>query len=283
MNREEFIREVKESGIEPSDFDQMYDLFTQYQQQVLHTLKVFHNLCEANGIIYVLAYGSLLGAVRDNGIIPWDYDVDVVVPFYQRDLLNMVLREQLPKGFYYVGIETNRKCPRDITRIAPIGYDSDILHVDVFYLAAAPEDDDARYQLTRRLRQLQIIRHNKYRNLRKESHGRPYLFLHYLWSKLKTITISDSRLRAEHDSLCSSFDINKTPYLVPTGYLAQSDLFDNTIFTSTELFETSYGHFRVPTEYKKILESKYGDWERIPSLENRLHEIKKHYDQMVER
>lgn len=277
MNREEFIREVKESGIVSSDFDQMYDRFTHYQQQAMLTLREFHRICEANGIVYVLAYGSLLGAVRDNGIIPWDYDVDVVVPYYQREKLNAVLREQLPKEFYYVGIETNSKCPRDITRVTPVGYDSDILHVDVFYLAAAPADQEDRDKLTQRLRQLQIIRHDKYRDLWKESHGRPKLFLRYLWKKIKTLPITNTKLKAEHDSLCGSFEINNNPYLVPTGFLAQSDLFDKSIFTNTEIFKTSFGDFRVPTEYKTILEAKYGDWERIPSLESRLSEIKKHY------
>lgn len=43
-------------------------------------LQAFHEMCEDKGIKYALGYGSLLGAVRHGGMIPWDDDIDVIVP-----------------------------------------------------------------------------------------------------------------------------------------------------------------------------------------------------------
>lgn len=40
-------------------------------------LREFHDLCKANGLNYWLAFGTLLGAVRHQGFIPWDDDVDL--------------------------------------------------------------------------------------------------------------------------------------------------------------------------------------------------------------
>lgn len=49
------------------------------QRGLLELLKEFHSFCQQNNIRYSLAYGSLLGAIRHKGFIPWDDDLDVFV------------------------------------------------------------------------------------------------------------------------------------------------------------------------------------------------------------
>lgn len=48
-----------------------------YQLQLLAALKAFDEFCQSHGIQYFLAYGTLLGAVRHHGFVPWDDDADV--------------------------------------------------------------------------------------------------------------------------------------------------------------------------------------------------------------
>ncbi|MBM6786604.1 LicD family protein [Collinsella tanakaei] len=48
--------------------------------ELLAILLAFDSFAKRKGIIYSLAYGTLLGAVRHKGFIPWDDDVDVIVP-----------------------------------------------------------------------------------------------------------------------------------------------------------------------------------------------------------
>ena len=46
----------------------------------LEILETFHNFCKENNIRYFISHGTLLGTIRYKGFIPWDDDVDVLVP-----------------------------------------------------------------------------------------------------------------------------------------------------------------------------------------------------------
>ena len=63
------------------------------QRGLLELLKAFHSFCVAKGVRYSLAYGSLLGAIRHGGFIPWDDDLDVFVDRENYDRLVLLLKE----------------------------------------------------------------------------------------------------------------------------------------------------------------------------------------------
>ena len=51
-----------------------------FRNLLLQTFRDFVKICEGNNLKYYAAYGTVLGAVRHNGFIPWDDDIDVYMP-----------------------------------------------------------------------------------------------------------------------------------------------------------------------------------------------------------
>lgn len=53
---------------------------TELQERLVDMLQWFHSLCEKNHLRYYIIAGTMLGAVRHGGFIPWDDDIDVGMP-----------------------------------------------------------------------------------------------------------------------------------------------------------------------------------------------------------
>jgi lipopolysaccharide cholinephosphotransferase len=53
---------------------------TQVQEKLLDMLRWFHRLCVENNLRYYAIGGTMLGAQRHQGFIPWDDDIDVGMP-----------------------------------------------------------------------------------------------------------------------------------------------------------------------------------------------------------
>mgnify|MGYP004619362551 FL=1 len=71
------------------------------QMEVLHVVAC---VCKNNGIRYFADGGTLLGAVRHKGMIPWDDDIDICVVREEYNRLIQVLPKALPHGFVVAGM-----------------------------------------------------------------------------------------------------------------------------------------------------------------------------------
>lgn len=75
----------------------------------LGTLRQFDEFCAEHGLQYYLSEGSMLGAVRHGGMIPWDDDIDVMVPRQDFDrLVELAKAGRLPADLNLDSFATNR-------------------------------------------------------------------------------------------------------------------------------------------------------------------------------
>ena len=70
------------------------------QHRLVEILVEFDRICRAEGLTYFLDYGTLLGAYRHGGFIPWDDDVDVSMPSADYRRFQQVAPAMLSEGFF---------------------------------------------------------------------------------------------------------------------------------------------------------------------------------------
>lgn len=74
----------------------------------LRLLHAVDDLCRKHGIKYFLHGGTLLGAMRHNGFIPWDDDLDIGMPMKDYRRFLKIAEKELPHGMW---LQASRKCP----------------------------------------------------------------------------------------------------------------------------------------------------------------------------
>ena len=113
----------------------------------LEILDGIDRFCTQRGLRYSLAYGTLIGAVRHKGFIPWDDDIDLMMPRPDYDRLR---KEFQADGLYLVDLADRDDCVETFLKVCKSGtvmVDKNFgrelwgVNVDVFPVDGAPSED----------------------------------------------------------------------------------------------------------------------------------------------
>ena len=88
----------KKIEIPPSEIPP--DVLRRAQEIMLEILLVVHEICERHDIGYWLDSGTLLGAVRHGGFIPWDDDLDICMKIEDYWRFLEIAQDELPEGMF---------------------------------------------------------------------------------------------------------------------------------------------------------------------------------------
>ena len=87
------------------------------QLKQLSILEEVDRICKKHGIGYWLDGGSLLGAVRHGGFIPWDDDFDIALPRDDYEQFLALAKEKLSDRYLLMNFEENNNYPLMTTRL----------------------------------------------------------------------------------------------------------------------------------------------------------------------
>ena len=108
------------------------------QKECVKLLQSFHSFCVDNGISYSIAYGTLLGAVRHKGFIPWDDDIDIIV---DRDNYEMILNAISSSGLLSLERITSHTLWTDRITFIQTEYSGPYAPtIDIFLLDHSPDN-----------------------------------------------------------------------------------------------------------------------------------------------
>ncbi len=96
----------------------MYEI----QSVSLNVLKVIADICHENGWRYTLAFGTLIGAIRHKGFIPWDDDIDILMPRKDYEQLLKYFSENRIPHIQALNYRNNKRFMHGITRVCDTRY-----------------------------------------------------------------------------------------------------------------------------------------------------------------
>lgn len=150
------------------------------QLRLLDILMVIHEMCEKHGLRYYLADGSLIGAVRHKGFIPWDDDMDICMPRPDYEKFIAHSKEWLPERYEFVCFENDNSYPLHFGKVQdaestlverPHLYYLGGVYVDVFPIDGAPKSMFARKWWNFRYQFLRKMLYFSYRDPYRHGHG----------------------------------------------------------------------------------------------------------------
>lgn len=83
-------------------------LLRNHQNRMLEILKFIDTICAKHGLTYWLCGGTLIGAMRHEGFIPWDDDIDIEMPMKDYKLFVEICKSELPEKYRLQTHETDK-------------------------------------------------------------------------------------------------------------------------------------------------------------------------------
>ena len=254
------------------------------KQIELDILKNVAEFCDAHGLRYFLAYGTLLGAIRHKGFIPWDDDIDIMMP---RPDYDRFIREYSHPYYRVLGMEKDIFWPLFFNKVHDIRTRCNFeetgetnypygLWIDIFPIDCMPNNEKGATKfisdITRWRKNRNIFVYACEKSFSKISSVKDLtcrvisLIMHLFYTRqslIRRLNRLCSKYNYDSSNSCVSFH---DPLWMPVCRYNEFIDFNKNLLCPFEGRE-----FKIPVNYDKILTQWYGDYMVLPQEKDRIY------------
>ncbi len=242
--------------------------------ELLPILKEVVRVCDENNIFYCLEGGTLLGAVRHHGFIPWDDDIDIMMPRAEFERFVRIAPEKLGPDYGLGWADTDPSWPLLYAKVYRKGtsfveapdegstWDTG-LFVDIFPFDESPGVTGS----ARRKRRLAMYFYTLLmHSITRHFSGNPVLALIEkallaLFRPSGVVRLASRMFKGKNGTHYSSY---------PSVYSLERSTFPKSCYEKTLMLPFEDATFRAPAGYDTVLRTVYGDYMQLPPEEKRV-------------
>jgi len=248
------------------------------QEKLLEMFKWFHNYCEKEDITYYAIGGTILGAIRHNGFIPWDDDIDIAIPRKDynkliqnfKEVIDGYLLESPYSGnsdflYSYAKLYDTRTTLMEKTRVSC----KRGVYIDVFPLDGignSLEEIQKKYRKFDRRNMFLMTRTCVTRNDR-----RWYKNLAIIMAQMiPNFILNDKKLSIYINEIAESMNDESSKYIANLmGSYRYKEVTLRENFGKPTLYEFEGMNIYGQEKYDEYLTNLYEDWRSLPPIEKR--------------
>lgn len=255
--------------------------FARLQETQMEIMDVIHSVCINNGVKYYIIGGTLLGAIRHGGFIPWDFDIDIAMERGEYEKFKRVCDYALPEeysyrdytntdGFLHPHALVCKNGTELLTKYDKINGITDSLgiYVDIFPLDHAPDSKRLQERQANRLKFIKKFKSYRaplsFSNSSIKRIARKIFRMLFFFVSINQINHIQQKEMMRYSSTASQNWCSMSSH-----YSYQKQCMPKEIYGEPILLDFAGRKYYAPDRYIDYLQRIFGDYMKLPPEEKR--------------